>query len=78
MSTLQERIAVLELKVQRLNDDFALHAAETRTEAKALEQKLDDLLVLKDKGMGAFWLASTIFGTGIVGGIIMLINYFRG
>lgn len=78
MSTIQERIAVLELKVQQLGDDFAKHAAETRAEAIALEAKLDDLLVLKNEGMGAFWLASTIFGTGIVGGIVMLFNYLRG
>ncbi len=78
MSTIQERIAVLELKVQQLGEDFSKHAQETRTEAITLEQKLDDLLTLKNKGMGAFWLASTIFGTGIVGGIVMLINYLRG
>lgn len=78
MSTLQERIAVLEEKVQRLNDDFSHHAIETRNEYKVVDEKLDNLLVLRDKGVGAFWLASTIFGTGIVGGVVMLFNYLRG
>lgn len=43
-----------------------------------INKKLDELLALRQKGMGAFWLASSLLGTGIVGAIFMLINYFRG
>lgn len=49
--TQAERIAALEVKV----DDFS-------RELKEQSQKLDDLLALKNKGMGAFWLASTLAG----------------
>lgn len=62
-----QRIAVLELKVQQVTD--------TNEEIKL---KLDELLLLKSKGMGAFWLASTLLGTGIVGILIAFTNWFRG
>jgi hypothetical protein len=62
-----ERLALLEYK-------------DELREAKLEEigNKLDELLVLRQKGMGAFWLASSLLGTGIVGAALMLINYFRG
>lgn len=62
-----ERIAILELKVELLTD-----AVEKST------SKLDELLTFKSKGMGAFWLASTIFGTGLVGAIVAFTNWFKG
>jgi hypothetical protein len=40
--------------------------------------KLDDLLALKNKGAGAFWLASALMGTGIVSFVLTLFNYFNG
>lgn len=67
MKTDAERLALLEYK-------------DELREAKLEEigNKLDELLVLRQKGMGAFWLASSLLGTGIVGAALMLINYFRG
>lgn len=62
-----ERLAVLELKVKELS--------ETN---QRIESKLDDLLQLKSKGMGAFWLASTLLGTGIIGFVLAFIGYFKG
>ena len=41
-------------------------------------KKLDELLALRSKGMGAFWLASTLLGTGLVGLIAMVSDWFRG
>lgn len=53
-----ERIKALEVKWERF---------------QAIETKLDELLELKSKGMGAFWLASLIVGTvlSIVGSNIL-------
>ena len=62
-----ERLAVLELKVEQL----------CREQTQMLE-KLEDLLVLRSKGMGAFWVASSLLGTGILGLAWAFINYFRG
>jgi hypothetical protein len=62
-----ERIAKLEERVHGL--------AKQQTEMNA---KLDELLVLRNKGMGAFWLASIIVGTGLVGFVMQAIGWIRG
>lgn len=60
---LLERVKALEVKQERF---------------EAIESKLDELLELKSKGMGAFWLASIIVGTifSVVGGNIL--DWVRG
>lgn len=60
-----ERIAALEVKVDQINED-----------QKEIKQKLDELLVLRHKGMGAFWLAASLLGSGIVGTILALKDWF--
>lgn len=47
-------------------------------EFDAVNKKLDDLLTLRSKGIGAFWLASVLFGTGLVGGLIAFFNWLIG
>lgn len=61
-----ERIAVLETKVQSLE-----------TTITSLETKIDALLSIKNKGAGAFWLASLLFGTGIVGFFSMVVDWVK-
>lgn len=56
MNTEAERIMALEVRVLDLLEGQA-----------EMNKKLDDLLQIKYKGIGAFWLASTIIGTGIIG-----------
>lgn len=51
--SLAERVAILEYK--QTQDTKKLDEAN---------KKLDDLLSLKQKGAGAFWLATTLFGIG--------------
>lgn len=62
-----ERIATLEAKEkaieQRLTD---------------IDKKLDDIISLKNKGLGAFWLASALVGTGIAAFVANLIDWFKG
>ncbi len=61
------KIAVLEHKVEQVSKELA-----------SIEAKLDELLTLRSKGMGAFWVASSILGTGIIGAIAMFVNWIKG
>ena len=61
-----ERIKALEIRVTDL--------LKTQQETN---QKLDELLAMRNKGIGAFWLASTLLGTGIVGFIVQCIEWWR-
>lgn len=58
-----ERIAVLEFQVRLMQ----ITVEETN-------KKLDQLLELKTKGMGAVWLVSLLFGSGLLG----LFAWFKG
>ena len=62
-----ERIAVVEHKVEELSQ-----------RVKGMDDKLDQLLELKAKGMGAFWFASLIVGTGVAGMFTTFIAWFKG
>lgn len=61
-----ERLTRVEEQVNSLKDDV-----------KEMNAKLDDLLILRWKGQGAFWLAAMLIGTGIVGAISQLLHYLR-
>lgn len=78
MNTVEERVAVLEAKVDLLSVQVSAHAEETRGEYRTLESKLDDLLALKNKGMGAIWLASALIGSGLIGLVSMFVNWMKG
>lgn len=66
IQTQVERIASLEAQVTIL--------AETQ---KEMNGKLDELLAMRNKGLGVFWLASTILGTGIFGFAIQIVAWMR-
>lgn len=61
-----ERIAALEVQVRLMK--------ESQTE---ILEKLDDLLALRNKGVGAFWLISMLFGTGLIGVISLILSWFK-
>jgi hypothetical protein len=61
-----ERIRALEVTVDSLVAE--LHKLNT---------VLTSLVAFKHKGIGAFWLASALVGTGIVGTVSMLLNWIR-
>lgn len=44
---------------------------------KEMMDKLDELLALKNRGMGVFWLASTLFGTVLVGIASNFTSWFK-
>lgn len=64
--TQAERITALEVRVSDL--------LKCQQE---ISDKLDELLAMRNKGIGAFWLASTLLGTGIVGFIAQFIDWWR-
>lgn len=59
---LYERVAVLENQMEDL---------------KEIKEKLDELLQLKAKGTGALTLVGLIFGSGAIGLVLMIVNFFR-
>jgi len=67
MSTEGERIAVLETKYQAMEEKL-----------DTVIEQLKSLLELKDKGMGALGLVSLILGSGVIGVIMMAVNFFKG
>lgn len=64
--TQAERIAALEVRV-----------SEIQKQQQQINDKLDELLALRNKGIGAFWLSSGLLGTGIVGFIVQLVEWIR-
>lgn len=64
---LYERLAKLEVKTEVLE----------RQQQEALV-KLDELLGLRQKGVGAFWVISAITGTGIIGVIMAFLDWIKG
>ena len=62
-----ERIARLEVRIDSLVDIV-----------NSMAGKQDELLALKQKGVGAFWLASTLLGTGIVGAFSTFFYWLKG
>lgn len=73
MTTQAERITSLEVENRQLKDEVK----GLRDDVRKLTVKLDELLTLKAKGQGAFWLATLIFGTSIAGAISYLVSYFK-
>jgi hypothetical protein len=59
---------------------LALLESQVNTLIEQMEQrdkKLDELLALKHKGMGAVWLAALIFGSSLVAGLGAIVSWFK-
>jgi hypothetical protein len=78
MTTQGERLVRVETEVKALKESFESHKDHTDRQFEELKEKLDDLLALRNKGVGVFWLASGLLGTGIVGVLFQLISWLRG
>lgn len=69
--------------VHKITQAERIASLETRMGVLIAEQaqmnaKLDALLDLRSRGMGAFWLATVIVGTGIIGFISTILDWIRG
>ena len=78
MSVQSERLVSVEVEVRELKKAFDEHKTHTNEEFDRVNKKLDDLLELRNKGAGVFWLVSGLLGTGIIGMFFQLISWFRG
>jgi len=68
-----ERLAKLEVEMKQVmanQDKFEIVCTD-------INSKLDSLLTLRNEGVGAFWLASLLMGTGVVGFFYALMDYFK-
>jgi hypothetical protein len=72
-----ERIRGVEVEVRELKRSFEEHKTFTTNEFKDLNTKLDELLTLRNKGIGAFWLISSLVGTGIIGLMFQFTSWFK-
>lgn len=71
--TQAERIASLEARMEALEKAQGKHAEAVETQLTTLVTKVTELTSFKDKGAGAFWLATALSGTGILA-IVMKIS----
>lgn len=85
MSVQGERLVRMEVEVTALKDSLEEHKQETNRRFDEISRrqdeansKLDDLLALRNKGAGVFWLIATLVGTGIVGGAWQVLSYLFG
>ncbi len=62
-----ERVKAVEVK----QDDMAVTVA-------SMDAKLDELLTLKNKGLGAFWLASILIGAAFTAIVAFVTDFFKG
>lgn len=61
---LAERIAVLENEW-----------ANAKTDLSAIKDKLDSLLELKSRGMGALWLIGLVISSGVIGLVSIVFGF---
>jgi hypothetical protein len=66
MGTQAERMARMEAELELMKESLDEHKKETKENFQELNGKMDQLLALRHKGVGAFWLASSLFGTGLL------------
>lgn len=64
--SIPERLAILETQV-----------SEMKATQESIDQKLDTLIALRNKGAGVFWLITAVFSTGTIGVIAWIANSFR-
>lgn len=78
MGQQSERLAVVETEVRTVKEELHEHKIETRQQLEIVNKKLDDLLTLKNKGAGVFWLVSAIVGSGLIGILVTIITFLKG
>jgi hypothetical protein len=77
-STQAERITALEIQLATLQSSMTKHMIDTEKRHESMNDKLDDLLGLRNRGVGAFWLASALAGTGIIGAVLSFFDWWKG
>jgi hypothetical protein len=76
-NTTLERIASLETQILYLKEIIKEDTEKSSRDIEEIKNSLNDLLNLKNKGIGAFWLASTIVGSGVIA-LLMSVAHWLG
>lgn len=72
--TQSERMAKMEVELTHLSN-----AVEKLTGlVEKQDEQLRELLALRNKGAGVFWLASVLFGTSLFGAVSVLWKWLNG
>ena len=73
-----ERLAVIETTLNHIQEGLEKHIKDDATVQGSVDAKLDELLALKSKGLGAFWAASIIFGAAVSLFVAIVKGWFVG
>lgn len=57
-----ERLAVIEERLKNISEALEQHVVDDRRIQGLIETKLDELLTLRNKGLGVFWVISIVVG----------------
>ena len=71
-------MARVEVEVIALKESLDEHKKQTVEQFTDIGKKLDDLLTLRNKGAGVFWLISSLMGVGFIGGTVQFLHYMFG
>ena len=71
-------MARVEVEVIALKESLDEHKKQTVEQFTDIGKKLDDLLTLRNKGAGIFWLISSLMGVGFIGGTVQFLHYMFG
>lgn len=71
-------MARVEVEVIALKESLDEHKKQTVEQFTDIGKKLDDLLTLRNKGAGVFWLISSLMGVGLIGGMVQFFHYMFG
>ncbi len=75
IARLETLVEVLASEIDKTNARLSGQLSVTNANLQKTNDQLDKLLALQNKGAGAFWLASTLFGTGLVGLCMKVFNW---
>lgn len=70
-TTVAERLTKLETEMAQLLSN----QQDRKLETKEINDKLDSLLALRHKGLGAFWLATSLAGVGGVSLLFQILGW---
>lgn len=73
-----ERIAALEVENRRLRSEVTELREEVRRANNDTNEKLDELLALRNKGYGVFWLATSLAGAGVLSLVLQFFGFKMG
>lgn len=57
-----ERLVVIEERLKNISEALEQHVVDDRRIQGLIETKLDELLTLRNKGLGVFWVISIVVG----------------